>query len=79
MAEKKICPACGQVIKEKRSGFFLPSLIGAIIGILVAAVFNAYYFAGSGFLDPMPMTHLIAGLILGITGGMAAGLAMRKK
>lgn len=79
MAEKKVCPACGQIIKDKKSGLLLPSIIGTVIGVLVAVIFNNYYFAGSGFTDPMPLTHLIAGFILGATGGMIFGLATRNR
>lgn len=71
--------SCGQVIKEKKGRLLLSTMIGGIVGLLIMAVFNSYYFAGSAFLDPMPLTHLISGLILGIAGGMVVGLAIRKK
>lgn len=79
MAEKNICPTCGQEIKDKKKGLLIPSVVGTIIGLLVAIIFNMYYFAGSGFMDPMPLTHLIAGFILGVTGGIIFGLATRNK
>jgi len=79
MAVKKICPTCGQVIKEKKGGLILPTIIGTVVWVLIAIAFNMYYFAGSGFWDPMPVTHLIAGVILGITSGLIVGLIMRKK
>lgn len=79
MAEKKICPTCGQVIKEKKGGLILPTIIGIVVWVLIAIGFNKYYFAGSGFWDPMPVTHLIAGVILGITSGLIVGFLMRKK
>lgn len=79
MAEKKICPTCGQVIKEKKGGLILPTIIGTVVWVLIAIAFNMYYFAGSGFWDPMPVTHLIAGVILGITSGLIIGFIIRKK
>lgn len=79
MAEKKICAECGQVIKNKKGNLLLPSIIGAIIGVLVTVIFNNYYFAGAGFFDEMPLIHLIAGFILGGGGGAIFGLAMRKR
>lgn len=79
MAEKKICPTCGQVIKEKRAGLFLSIVTGTVIWVAIAVAFNKYYFAGSEFWDPMPITHLIAGIVLGITSGLIAGFLLRKK
>ncbi len=79
MAEKRVCAECGQVIKDKKGGLLLPSVIGAIIGVLVTVIFNNYYFAGSGFWDTMPFIHLISGFILGAGGGAIFGLAMRKR
>lgn len=79
MAEKKICAECGQVIKSKKRGLLLPSIIGTVIGVVITVIFNIYYFAGAGLFDEMPLIHLIAGFILGGGGGAIFGLAMRKR
>lgn len=79
MDEKKICPSCGQVIKDKKRGLLIPTIIGIVIWLCIVIAFNIYYFAGSAFWDPMPITHLIAGLLLGIFTGLLGGFIMRKK
>ncbi len=79
MAGKKICPTCGQAIKEKKRGLILPIIIGTVIWLLITIAFNKYYFAGSGFWDTMPAIHLFFGIVLGITNGLIVGLIMRKK
>ena len=79
MAEKKICPTCGQEIKGKKGKLLIPTIIGIIVWVGIAIAFNIYYFAGSGFWDPMPLTHLVAGVFLGIFTGLLCGFIMRKK
>ncbi|MEK7850793.1 MAG: hypothetical protein AAB267_08070 [Candidatus Desantisbacteria bacterium] len=78
MAEKKVCPTCGQAIKEKKPGLILPVIIGTVIWLLITIAFNKYYFAGSGFWDTMPAIHLFFGVVLGITSGLIIGFILRK-
>lgn len=79
MEGKQVCPACGQDIKEKKRGLLVPTLMGVLTWISATLAFNRYYFAGSGFCDPMPLTHLVAGGMLGLFSGLIAGLIMRRE
>lgn len=77
--EIKKCSHCGQLIKEEP----MPEInvkkniiTGAVIGLLVGAVFDYFYFyigVITDFFSFMPIVHLIAGALLGVLIGWAIG------
>ena len=76
-SNQDICEACGRPYAKKNK-FVAPVIVGAVIGFLAGAGFVVYWFgADAGFTHNMALIHEIAGIILGILGGLIAG-SLRK-
>lgn len=75
----KRCRHCGQLIREE----FIPQInmkshliSGGIIGLIVGAVFDYFYFyigVITDFFSFMPIVHIIAGVIIGVLSGWIVG------
>ena len=73
------CPHCGEIIgddpkKEVKSSKYI--MKGAIIGLIVGAVFDYFYFyigVITDFFSFMPIVHLVAGTLLGMLVGWVLG------
>lgn len=73
------CPNCGHLIVDERGEDIKSSkyiIKGALVGFLVGAVFdNFYFYIGviTDFFSFMPIVHLIAGTLLGSLVGWVIG------
>ena len=73
------CPHCGQLIKSEAEIDIKVSkyvIRGAIIGFIVGAIFdNFYFYIGviTDFFTFMPIIHLVAGALLGMLVGWVIG------
>ena len=78
-SDMKKCQQCGQLIKQepleevKISKYILR---GAIIGLIVGAIFDYFYFyigVITDFFSFMPIVHIIAGVLVGMLTGWIIG------
>lgn len=75
----KKCQHCGQLIRDEALEDVKVSkylLRGAIIGLVVGAVFDYFYFyigVITDFFSFMPIVHIIAGVLLGMLTGWIVG------
>lgn len=69
------CPHCGEIIEKEETGepkTIRPIVIGAFAGLGVGLVFDYFYFyigVITDYFSFMPITHLIAGVLLGMLVG----------
>lgn len=77
--EMKKCQQCGQLIKQealKEVKISKYILRGAIIGLIVGAIFDYFYFyigVITDFFSFMPIVHIIAGVLVGMLTGWIIG------
>lgn len=75
----KKCHQCGQLIKQealKEVKISKYILRGAIIGLIVGAIFDYFYFyigVITDFFSFMPIVHIIAGVLVGMLTGWIIG------
>ncbi|MBE9535611.1 MAG: hypothetical protein IMF07_00385 [Proteobacteria bacterium] len=77
--DMKKCQQCGQLIKQeglKEVKISKYILRGAIIGLIVGAIFDYFYFyigVITDFFSFMPVVHIIAGVLVGMLTGWIIG------
>ncbi len=73
------CSQCGQLIRGELTPFINVKLHltwGGIIGLIAGAVFDYFYFyigVITDFFSFMPITHIIACVLIGILAGWIVG------